>query len=98
MRVSVLLAVLTIAWISITIDAAVAKKQLKNLDLSKMSKNPHDMSVEDERFSACGSHTDMFQVQSVNSSQHFCSGCKACIDIESFLQVPIVKGATVRLQ
>ncbi|KAG0031481.1 hypothetical protein BGZ82_006961 [Podila clonocystis] len=56
------------------------------------------MSVNDERFSACGSRMDMFQVQSVSSNEHLCLGCKACIDIEGILRVPIVKGATVRLQ
>ncbi|KAF9329663.1 hypothetical protein BG006_007287 [Podila minutissima] len=73
MKLSVLPAALTIAWIYITIDAAAVKtKQPKNLGLREMSENPHAI-------------------------PHVCSGCKACIALEGFLQVPIVKGAT-RLQ
>ncbi|KAG0030644.1 hypothetical protein BGZ81_002380 [Podila clonocystis] len=99
MRFSVLLAEITIAWISVTIDAAaVMKKQSKHLDFRKMSKNIRAMSAEDERFSACDSRMDMFQVQSVSSNEHLCLSCKACIDTEGILRVPIVKGATVRLQ
>ncbi|KAF8949808.1 hypothetical protein BGZ52_004699 [Haplosporangium bisporale] len=99
MRFSVYYAVIAIAWISITIDAASVKKRLNIPGLRKMTKNPHAMSAEEERFSTCGSPaTDMFQVSTISSSQHLCSGCSACIDIEGFLRVPINEGATVRLQ
>ncbi|KAF9305300.1 hypothetical protein BGZ74_010734 [Mortierella antarctica] len=44
MKLSVLPAALTIAWIYITIDAAAVKtKQPKNLGLREMSENPHAM-------------------------------------------------------
>ncbi|KAF9368849.1 hypothetical protein CPB97_004210 [Podila verticillata] len=99
MRFSVYFAAIAIAQISITIEAAAVKKRPNILDLRKMSKNPHVMSAEEERFSTCGSREkDMFQVSKISSSQHLCSGCRACIDIEGFLRVPIDEGATVRLQ
>ncbi|KAG0054054.1 hypothetical protein BGZ83_012043 [Gryganskiella cystojenkinii] len=98
--------------ILVTIDAAVIDKviikhnrHVKNRPgqethwrKEKKKINPHALSASDERFGSCGSTKDVFQLSSVSSNRHLCSGCKACIDLEGRLKGTIDQGSNVRLQ
>ncbi|KAK3837507.1 MAG: hypothetical protein J3R72DRAFT_493241 [Linnemannia gamsii] len=53
----------------------------------------------EERFTSCGNPVhDTISISSIQSSDHLCSGCKACVRIDGILKERIEKGAVVRLQ
>jgi hypothetical protein len=51
-----------------------------------------------ERFLSCGnSKTDIVSLSSIQSSEHLCSGCQACVKIDGVLKEEIGKGASVKV-
>ncbi|KAK3835808.1 MAG: hypothetical protein JOS17DRAFT_519631 [Linnemannia elongata] len=51
-----------------------------------------------ERFSSCGnSKTDLVNITSIQSSEHLCSGCQACVTIDGVLKEEVEKGAVVKV-
>ncbi|KAG0281361.1 hypothetical protein BGZ95_004700 [Linnemannia exigua] len=54
---------------------------------------------QEERFTSCGNPVhDTISISSIQSSDHLCSGCKACVRIDGILKERIERGAVVRLQ
>ncbi|KAG0062905.1 hypothetical protein BGZ89_010310 [Linnemannia elongata] len=50
-----------------------------------------------ERFSSCGNpNTDLVNITSIQSSEHLCSGCQACVKIDGVLKENVEKGAVVK--
>ncbi|KAF9904837.1 hypothetical protein EC991_002265 [Linnemannia zychae] len=53
----------------------------------------------EERFSSCGNPAhDTISISTIQSSEHLCSGCNACVRIDGVLKERIEKGAVLRLQ
>ncbi|KAF9549009.1 hypothetical protein EC957_005001 [Mortierella hygrophila] len=51
-----------------------------------------------ERFSSCGNpKTDLVTIASIESSEHLCSGCQACVKIDGILKGKVEKGAVVKV-
>lgn len=51
-----------------------------------------------ERFSSCGNpNTDLVNITSIQSSEHLCSGCQACVKIDGVLKENVEKGAVVKV-
>lgn len=51
-----------------------------------------------ERFSSCGNpKTDLVTITSIQSSEHLCSGCQACVKIDGVLKEKVGKGAIVKV-
>ncbi|KAF9111431.1 hypothetical protein BGX27_004945 [Mortierella sp. AM989] len=111
MKTSTIIFVITALVLTalVLVDAAAVKKNDKSKGKSKGNKgkkdqntkkkvNPHALSAEEERFTTCGTTNDVFQIKTISSNQHLCSGCKACIDLDGVLTGTIDKGAKVRLE
>ncbi|KAF9310699.1 hypothetical protein BGZ91_007024 [Linnemannia elongata] len=51
-----------------------------------------------ERFSSCENpNTDLVNITSIQSSEHLCSGCQACVKIDGVLKENVEKGALVKV-
>ncbi|KAF9990491.1 hypothetical protein BGZ75_001671 [Mortierella antarctica] len=100
MKIPTLLTVtLSLLVMTMTAVRAAAIDNLRATFFSGRRHTQHALAAPQERFRSCGSPTsDLFSIQSVKSSQHLCSGCNACINIEGLLKGPIEKGSNVTLK
>ncbi|CAO3567407.1 unnamed protein product [Mortierella alpina] len=94
-----IIVVLSVVVMTMTAVKAAAIDNLRATFLSGRRHRQHALALPQERFSSCGStSSDIFSLQSVKSSQHLCSGCKACVSIEGLLKGRIERGAKVTLK
>ncbi|KAF9963261.1 hypothetical protein BGZ70_007536 [Mortierella alpina] len=96
-----IIVVLSLMVMTMTAVRAAAIDNLRTTFFSgrRHRQHEHALALPQERFSSCGSiSSDIFSLQSVKSSQHLCSGCKACVSIEGLLKGRIERGAKVTLK